>query len=68
MKFFEKDATYHQVYITPDLKPDVVQLVIEASMDKFIIFLIFCSFCWTICTLQNVIAMTSSLYWISEAL
>ena len=35
MKFFEKDATYHQVYITPDLKPDVVQLVIEASMDKF---------------------------------
>ena len=35
MKFFEKDATYHQVYITPELKPDVVQLVIEASMEKF---------------------------------
>ena len=35
MKFFEKDATYHQVYITPELKPGVVQLVIEASMEKF---------------------------------
>ena len=67
MKFFEKDATYHQVYITPDLKPDVVQLVIEASMDKFMHNFLSqkhqnCSFCWTICTLQNVIAMTSSLY------
>ena len=34
MKIYEKDATFHEIYVSPQLQCNVVQLVMEASMEK----------------------------------